>query len=538
MINHGDITKEDLINELRELQIENNSLKILYEKDINERKLAEKALQESEERFRSLYEHSTIGLYRTTPDGRILLANPALVRMLGYASFDDLATINLQQHGFYYGCPRAEFIEKIEKDGEVRGLESAWERKDGTIIFIRESAHAFRDSQARTLYYDGTVEDITERKQAEQALKESEEKYRGIFDESIAVVYVFDNKKHFINSNQAGLDLLGYSREELLRMSIADVDADPVVVLPAHEELLTGGRLINYEHKLRRKDGTIITVLNNSRPLTDLQGNISGMLSTLFDITARKHAEEDLKYKNEELVKLNAEKDKFFSIISHDLRSPLNSIVGFSKLLIGQVREKDYEGIEKYTGIILQSSVRAMDLLMNLMEWSRSQTGRMDFNPECFELVRMIHEVVQLFNDAACQKSLAISRMLPPNAPVCADKAMISTVLRNLISNAIKFTRPGGEIVISAMEKKDKVTVTITDTGVGIPAAMVEKLFRIDENFSTLGTQNEKGTGLGLILCKDFIEKHGGKIWVESEEGKGSSFYFTLPTTIKNGKRI
>jgi PAS domain S-box-containing protein len=146
------------------------------------------------------------------------------------------------------------------------------------------------------------VRDINERRQAEEALRANEEKYRGIFDESITAIYVFDTKKSFINSNQAGLDLLGYSREELMHMSIPDVDADPLAVLPAHQELFDGGRLINYEHKLRRKDGKIITVLNNSRPLTDANGNMIGMLSTLIDITERKKVEKKLK-ESEELFK-------------------------------------------------------------------------------------------------------------------------------------------------------------------------------------------------------------------------------------------
>jgi signal transduction histidine kinase len=232
---------------------------------------------------------------------------------------------------------------------------------------------------------------------------------------------------------------------------------------------------------------------------------------------------------NTELALANAQKDKFFSIIAHDLKSPFNSIMGFSELLVEQITEKDYDGIEKYAGIILQSSQRAVDLLMNLMAWSLSQTGRMEFNPEFVEMVELITETELLFDEIARQKSITIKKNLPRHAPAFADKEMINTVLRNLLSNAIKFTKPGGEIVISLTEKSNEITVSVKDSGVGISADRINKLFRIDESYSTPGTNNEKGTGLGVILCKEFIEKHGGKIWVESGEETGSTFSFSLP---------
>ncbi|MBN1187534.1 MAG: CHASE domain-containing protein [Bacteroidales bacterium] len=236
-----------------------------------------------------------------------------------------------------------------------------------------------------------------------------------------------------------------------------------------------------------------------------------------------------LKESEIKLIELNASKDKFFSIISHDLKSPFNSIIGFSNLLVEQIKNNDTEGIDMYGNLILESSNMAMDLLLNLIEWSLSQTGRMVFNPEYFDMVACINKVTLMFDYIARQKSITIKNVLPQSAFVFADNSMISTVLRNLISNAIKFTRPGGEIIVSAMEKQNQIIFSITDSGVGISKNSIEKLFRIDQNYSTTGTNKETGTGLGLILCKDFVEKNKGKIWVESEEGKGSIFYFTLP---------
>lgn len=232
---------------------------------------------------------------------------------------------------------------------------------------------------------------------------------------------------------------------------------------------------------------------------------------------------------NKALFESNAEKDRFFTIIAHDLRNPFNSILGFSDLLVNQVKEKDYDGIDRYADIIRQSSKSAMDLLMNLMEWSKAHTGRMEFKPEYFELNALIMESEQLFSGAILQKKISISTNMPSGTVVFADKNMVRTVLRNLLSNAIKFTHPEGIIRISVVKSQFEFTVSISDNGIGISRDSISKLFRIDENHSTPGTQKEKGTGLGLILCKELIEKHAGKIWGESEPGKGSAFYFTLP---------
>lgn len=242
-----------------------------------------------------------------------------------------------------------------------------------------------------------------------------------------------------------------------------------------------------------------------------------------------KHALDELKIANDRLNELNATKDKFFSIIAHDLRTPFTSIVALSEMLVLFIKEKNYEGIEEYAGLIEQSSNHAMDLLSNLLAWARSQTGRIEFKPEKLNLSGLLNETAQMFDQIAMPKNITIVRNYTENLEVFADKQMIGTVLRNLISNAIKFTRPGGEISLLAKPEPDHMMVTVSDTGVGISEERLKKLFRIEYNESTYGTANEKGTGLGLILCKEFMEKHDGRIWAESESGKGSAFCFSLP---------
>ena len=236
---------------------------------------------------------------------------------------------------------------------------------------------------------------------------------------------------------------------------------------------------------------------------------------------------------NKALSESNAEKDRFFSIIAHDLKSPFNSILGFSDLLINKVKEKDYEGIEEYANIIKQSSKSAMDLLSNLMDWSKAHTGRMEFLPTSVNLNDLVKELKYLFAASLLQKQQLLNIDIQENLFVNADRNMLYTVLRNLISNAIKFSHPNGSIVLTAVEKQMEYEITVKDYGVGIPKDYIDKLFRIDESYSTIGTQQEKGTGLGLVLCKELIERHGGRIWCESKPEEGSKFFFSLP---KNNK--
>jgi PAS domain S-box-containing protein len=252
-------------------------------------------------------------------------------------------------------------------------------------------------------------------------------------------------------------------------------------------------------------------------------------LLTILDITDRKKAELELEEAAKRLKTINSQKDMFFSIIAHDLKNPFSVIIGYCQLLIMEVNNKDYQMVEEISGIIMDSSRKILDLLGNLMDWAKSQTGRMIFNPISFQLAEVIQEVTDIFDLIAKQKNIAIRKEVSDQITINADRDMIATVIRNLVSNAIKFARSGTEIIISARESTDSVTFSVKDFGVGIPPYDLAKLFRIDASLSRTGTNNEKGTGLGLILCKEFVERHGGKIWVETEKDQGSTFFVSIP---------
>ncbi|NIJ45229.1 PAS domain S-box-containing protein [Wenyingzhuangia heitensis] len=286
-------------------------------------------------------------------------------------------------------------------------------------------------------------------------------------------------------------------------------------------------KIVEQEYQFRKKSGELFSGLISAKII-----NINGeqcIISVINDITIRKNAERNLKKSEASLRELNSTKDKFFSIIAHDLKSPFNGILGFSQLLSEQVKNKDYESIEEYAEIINTSSHHSVNLLSNLMEWSMSQTGKMEFYPEYVDIVLMIKSTLDLLKISSNQKSINIQLDMPTNQILYVDKVMIEVVLRNLISNAIKFTPNKGTIHIYSKENNDCYVFSIIDTGIGIDEKHIDKLFRIDSTYTTEGTNNERGTGLGLILCKDFIDYHKGKIGVKSKLGVGSEFYFSLP---------
>lgn len=246
--------------------------------------------------------------------------------------------------------------------------------------------------------------------------------------------------------------------------------------------------------------------------------------------TQLEDANRKLKESEESLRELNATKDRFFSIIAHDLKNPFNALVGFSELLINNFDSNTVEESKEYIKVIYDSAQNLSKLLHNLLQWSRTQIGSIVYKPELFPLLPLIHQEIEFLEGVSDSKGLKVVVRVENHIMVYADKNIISTVVRNLLSNAIKFSNPSGKILISAQEKEKIVEVSIADSGVGMNEDELSRLFRLDSSFSTKGTADEEGTGLGLLLCKEFIEKNSGKIWVTSEKEKGSTFAFTLPT--------
>jgi signal transduction histidine kinase len=240
-------------------------------------------------------------------------------------------------------------------------------------------------------------------------------------------------------------------------------------------------------------------------------------------------ANRQLQESEKHLMELNSTKDKFFSIIGHDLRNPLNALLGFSELISGNSKEYTTEEIRKYSKIINEAAKNIHLLIENLLEWSRSQSGKIDFNPLETAFAPIMLEIISIFEIQAEKKGIILESDIPEGLMVYADVNLLSTILRNLVNNAVKFTPKNGKVNLDAVQSEQGLRVTIRDTGVGMTKEQLDSLFSLAHGPSTPGTAEEKGTGLGLILCKEFVDKHKGTISAESEPGKGSTFTLVLP---------
>jgi two-component system sensor histidine kinase/response regulator len=233
--------------------------------------------------------------------------------------------------------------------------------------------------------------------------------------------------------------------------------------------------------------------------------------------------------KNLQLQEANTSKDRFFSIISHDLRAPFVGLLGLTQIVVEEFETYTRDEIKNMLVNLQETSRTLYTLLGNLLTWSRIQRGMIENNPQEMDVQEVIVRNVRLFNSNAEQKQITLKNLLHELTVVYADERMVHTIIRNLISNAVKFTHPGGNVTVSAEQEENTVTVSVSDTGIGIGEKHIPKLFRIDAKYKRPGTAEEQGTGLGLVLCKEFVERSGGKIWVESTIDKGTTFRFTLP---------
>ena len=272
----------------------------------------------------------------------------------------------------------------------------------------------------------------------------------------------------------------------------------------------------------KRSDGTEFPVSLSRSIIKDEKGRKKAIVTVVRDISETKQIEQELR-------ELNATKDKFFSIIAHDLRGPFSHIMGFSEVLLEEIDDLKPEEIVNFIGPINSSAKKLYELLENLLSWSRVQTGKIPCNPTQTDVDQLVDGIIDLLGNSAAAKHIQLIPKVDPDLVAVVDRNMISSVIRNLVSNAIKFTDNHGSITIAANEKQGEIEISVTDTGVGMTQEAINKLFRSDTFYSTRGTEGEKGTGLGLVLCQEFVERNGGRLWVRSKPGHGSTFTFTVP---------
>jgi PAS domain S-box-containing protein len=289
------------------------------------------------------------------------------------------------------------------------------------------------------------------------------------------------------------------------------------------------------EFRIINKQGNVVWVRNKINFTRNEQGEIQKVYGLVSDITFKKRAEGELKKSTDELVKLNETKDRFISIVSHDLRTPFSSILGFTDLLANDDELTEDER-KQYVNYIQESSKSMLSLVNSLLDWTRLQTGRIKFEPERIDAKLLVEKIIRSMSGAAMQKGIEIFSTVGKNKFIFGDNNLVSQVFSNILSNAIKFTSRGDKITISVNSESSMrfLEFSISDTGKGIKEEDLNKLFSVDKKHTSEGTAGEKGSGLGLSLVKEIVEKNGGTVWEESEYGKGSTFKFTLPVASVN----
>jgi PAS domain S-box-containing protein len=387
------------------------------------------------------------------------------------------------------------------------------------IIVIRVSHNVFKQAKEAEI----------ERKFAEEELL----KFKLGIERSNEVVFMTDIGGNILYVNPSFEKMYGYKKEEVLGKNPRILKAGTMDVSFYREfwESLLKKQLVIKEIENKTKDGLILNIETSVNPILNESNEILGFLAIQHDITQRKQADLRFLDYSEKLKISNDTKDRLFNIIAHDLKSPFSSILGFSEILINEYDNYSDEQHKSFIKKIRDSSETAFILLENLLYWSRTQTGGIIAKPISLNLFEIVSYQIEILNNIADSKGITIKNHIPQSIIAYADKDMVKTVLLNLINNAIKFTPKEGVITISAHDLENKIELSVVDTGQGISRDNLNNLFKVSITQSTIGTSGEKGTGLGLILCKEFVELNGGKIRAESELGKGSNFCFTLPKT-------
>jgi len=499
-------------------------------RDITERKQAEETLRDSERRYHLLIETVNEGI-SVAQNGFLKFVNPMMQVITGFTQ-EELLTLPFLS--FVYPEDREIVISNHLKRQEGEPFSPRYQfrimKKDGSLRKIEMNGVVIEwEGEPATL---NIFADITEREHAEETLQNERTLLRLLIDNVPDLIYTKDMacRKTLVNSADV-LNMGVKSESEVLgKDDFAFFPKEMAEKFYADEQsvIQTGQPLINKEEYTLNELGQEKWFLSSKFPLRDQSGQIIGLVGIGRDISERKQAEEEIKLKNEQLQKLNAEKDKFFSIIAHDLRGPFNGFLGLTEILADDLQRLTMEEIQDYSVSLKKSATNLFLLLENLLLWSRMQQGSIPFNPKSWQMLQVVKECMAM--EPANNKGISLVYDIPDPIEVCADKNMLQTVIRNLVSNALKFTPKGGKISISAKVLQDNsVEMTVKDTGIGMSPSMVDDLFKLDVQTNRKGTEGEPSTGLGMLLCKEFVEKQRGTIRVESEVGKGSTFKFTLP---------
>jgi hypothetical protein len=464
-------------------------------------------------------------------DGMYIDCNPSFKIVSGYSREEVIGKTSAELNIWKNPADREVLAKSIRETGGHPGFETSFIRKDGSTIV------GFLSAKLLTIkggaYLLTMTRDITSRKITEEALRVSEEQHRLLIQTALeAIVVLVDRRIVFFNPMM--ITLTGYADEELLQMDARNLihpDYSEIFSNNYSRRLSGGDAQQRYNVQFLKKSGEIRWAEIGGVRIT-WRGN-PATLTFIYDVTDKKLAElETLAAKNK-LEKINAEKDKFFSIIAHDLRSPFMGLLGLTEIMAEDAEKMSLRELKSLGSELHKTANNLYKLLRNLLEWAQMQQGAIQYKPKPLSLEKIIAESIEALQTRSTQKEIAIVNSATDPIQITADERMLSSILLNLLSNAVKFTHRKGKIFVSAQQpSNDFLEISIRDTGVGMSSEDIGKLFKLDVKLRSAGTEGEQSTGLGLLLCKEFVERMGGKIWVESEEGIGSSFLFSLPHSV------
>jgi PAS domain S-box-containing protein len=511
-----------IFRRLESLRLRDRSRKSELEAALSLADQSRQAARESEKKYRDLFEHSPIGIYRSTPDGRILMANPALIKMLGYSSFEEFASCDLENRS-PATYSRRDFKELLEQKGEVKNLESIWLMKDGVPRIISENVNLFRGEDDRILYYEGTVEDITERKHMDRALKASEAYNKSIIDNMLGGLITTDQDGFIESVNRAAEKIFGYAREELIgkhlkilmpEYSAGDAEGFLRAAFPK-----AIGQVTEWEG--RRKSGEVFPFELLLFDFYTFEGR--RFAGSIRDVSERREVERL--------------KKEFVSTVSHELRTPLTSIRGSLSLLAGGVLGDLPEEAGEVVAIAERNTVRLINLINDILDLERLESGKLEMHFEDVEVESILSRSVDAVRSFALEQGIALE-VSRTEARVYADGDRLVQVLVNLISNAVKFSPRESVVEVRVEEISGKVEFRVKDRGRGIPMSHLDLIFERFRQVESTDSRKKGGTGLGLAICKAIIDEHEGEIGVESEEGKGSTFWFRVPSSVSRSMAV
>lgn len=471
---------------------------------------------------------------------RWIMLNDAAIQMMGHPREE---LIGKSDYELYPKKQADIFWEKdscvFENGSDVNEETITW--SDGSERTIITNKQLYTESNTGKKYIVGTIHDISEIKDTLVKLGESERKYHDLFDNANDFIFTTDLNGVFTNANKALLSRLNIKQEELGDFSIYSFCKPDTIeyARAVTAKLMEDGTIDPFEIQTPEVDGKSVTLEIRARMIYEKEIAV-GIQGIARDVSEKKLASEKLEKVNKELHELNASKDKFYSIIAHDLKNPFNSLIGFSELLLEDFDELSKDEMRDYVGIIRNTARNSLILLENLLAWSRLQTGRMVYNPANLVLANEVDATTTVLYSLAYRKKIEVDNMVDKSIQVKADQNMLLSILHNLLMNAIKFTPQSGKITIQCNlvsidiegSRVEKAEISVTDTGIGMSAEDQAKLFSLTKPFTMPGTEKETGTGLGLLLTKEMVEKHGGIIKIKSQPGKGSTFSFQVPVFV------